>query len=119
MAEGWLLYGLSLAAGQVIFLNGQQTWLAPVASGYWMFLFVTWAAVRLGMLGTVGLLCLVTLQALAGTLHGSGFFAADLLASHGFGYWSYSVILSLVGLSRRTAWTTPRPGSSTIASSRR
>lgn len=99
LAEGWLLYGLSLAAGQVIFLNGQQTWLAPVASGYWMFLFVTWAGVRLGMLGTVGLLCLVTLQALAGTLHGSGFFAADLLASHGFGYWSYSVILSLVGLS--------------------
>ena len=99
IAEGWLLYGLALAAGQVIFLHWQQPWLAPIASGYWMFLFIAWAGVRLGMLGTVGLLCLVALQALAGTAHGSGFFATDLLASHGFGFWSYMVILSLVGLS--------------------
>lgn len=99
LAEGWLLYGLTLAAGQVIFLDWQPAWRATVASGYWMFLFVAWAGVRLGMLGTVGLLCLVALQALAGTAYGSGFFASDLLASHGFGYWSYMVILSLVGLS--------------------
>lgn len=51
--EAWLLYGLALAAGQVIFLNWPQQWLESIANGYWMFLFIAWAGVRLGMLGTV------------------------------------------------------------------
>lgn len=97
--EGLLVYGLALVAGQMVFSHWRSDLLAPVANGYWMFLFVAWAGVRLGMLGTVGLLCLVALQALWSVSQGSGFFAHDIAASHGFGYGSYMAILSLVGLS--------------------
>lgn len=53
----------------------------------------------MGLLPTSGLLCLIGLQALWGTYQGTGFFATDLSFTHGFGYWSYMVILSTVGLS--------------------
>ncbi|MDD2711500.1 MAG: MASE1 domain-containing protein [Simplicispira sp.] len=99
LPEGVLAYGLSLVAGQIVFSHWRNDLLEPVAYGYWMFLFVTWAGVRLGMLGTVRLLCLIALQGLWSMSHGTGFFADDIIASHGFGYGSYMAILSLVGMS--------------------
>ncbi|MHA7598910.1 PAS domain-containing protein [Alicycliphilus sp. T452] len=96
-AEGVAVYGLALAAGQVIFLGWGGEWLRPLAHAYWQFLFVAWAGVRLGMAGTAGLLCLVTAQAGWGMLQGQGFFAQDLQATGGLGYGSYVLILSLVG----------------------
>lgn len=99
LAEGALVYALSFIAGQVIFSGWQSSLFSPVANAYWMFLFVTWAGVRLGMAGTVGLLCLIALQALWGTQGGTGFFARDIAATQGFGYGSYMMILSLVGMS--------------------
>ncbi|NMM76035.1 MASE1 domain-containing protein [Acidovorax sp. SRB_24] len=99
LPEGLLVYGLTLLAGQVIFAGWRSDLLDPVANAYWMFLFVTWAGVRLGLLGTVGLLCLVALQALWGICQGTGFFARDIALSQGFGYGSFMAILSLVGMS--------------------
>ena len=97
--EGLLVYALSLVAGQMVFAHWGSELLGPAAQGYWMFLWITWAGVRLGMLGTVGLLCMVALQALWSVSQGSGFFARDMAASHGFGYGSYMLILALVGMS--------------------
>lgn len=89
VAEGLLLYGLALAAGQVIFLGWGGDGLRPLAHAYWLFLFVVWAGVRLGMAGTMGLLCLVAAQAGWGMLERQGFFAQDLQASGGLGYGAY------------------------------
>ena len=99
LPEGLLVFSLSFIAGQMIFSDWKNPFFSPVANAYWMFLFVTWAGVRLGMLGTVGLLCMIALQALLGTQGGMGFFANGIAASRDFGYWSYMMILSLVGMS--------------------
>ncbi len=92
----WLTAGI---AGVLIFGNPQNERIAAIANAYWMFLFVSWSGARLGLLPTTGLLGLIGLQALWGTYQGTGFFASDLAYNHGFGYWSYMVILSTVGLS--------------------
>jgi len=97
--EGALAYVLAFVACLSIFSDWNADALDPVANAYWMFLFITWVGVRLGMFGTVGMLCMIALQALWGTTQRTGFFARDLDGSQGFGYWSYMMILSLVGMS--------------------
>jgi PAS domain S-box-containing protein len=92
----WLGAGI---AGVLIFGNPQNERIAAIANAYWMFLLVSWAGVRLGLLPTMGLVSLVGLQALWGTYQGTGFFASDLATTHGFGYWSYMMILGTAGLS--------------------
>lgn len=96
--EGIPLALLAAAAGSVIFGQVHTPWLAPVANAYWMFLFVGWSGMRLGLLPTMALLCLIALQALWGTSAGGGFFAGDVAATWGFGYWSYMMILGVHGL---------------------
>ncbi len=98
LAEALLVYALALAVGQVAFMDGFGALLWPLNNAYWMFLFVAWAGVRLGLGGTTVLLGLVALQAGWGTLQGRGFFAQDL-HSAGLGYASYMAILALVGWS--------------------
>ena len=78
----WLGAGI---AGVLIFGNPQNERIAAIANAYWMFLLVSWAGVRLGLLPTMGLVSLVGLQALWGTYQGTGFFASDLATTHGFG----------------------------------
>ena len=92
----WLGAGI---AGVLIFGNPQNERIAAIANAYWMFLLVSWAGIRLGLLPTMGLVSLVGLQALWGTYQGTGFFASDLATTHGFGYWSYMMILGTAGLS--------------------
>ncbi|WP_404300756.1 MASE1 domain-containing protein [Alicycliphilus denitrificans] len=98
LAEGVLLYGLACAAGSVIFWGWGGPGLRPLAHAYWLFLFVVWAGVRLGVAGTMGLLCLVAAQAGWGMQQRQGFFAQDLQASGGLGYGAYVMILFLVGM---------------------
>lgn len=97
--EGALAYVLTFVACLAIFSDWHSEALDPVANAYWTFLFITWVGVRLGMFGTVGLLCMIALQALWGTHQHKGFFARDIAGSQGFGYWSYMMILTLVGMS--------------------
>ena len=99
MGEGVLVWFLTMVCAATIFGNTQNPVLAPLANVYWMFLFVSWSGVRLGLLSTTGLLCVIALQALWGTYQRTGFFARDIAASHGFGYWSFMMILAVVGLS--------------------
>ena len=56
MTEAVLVIGLTLLGGQIIFLSWFHYAVGQVAQGYWMFLFVTWAAARLGIHG-VGQYC--------------------------------------------------------------
>ncbi|MCE1249718.1 MAG: PAS domain-containing protein [Comamonadaceae bacterium] len=97
LLETLLVYALALAAGQVAFWDGWGALLWPLGNAYWLFLFVTWAGVRLGWWGTTGLLLLIGLQAGAGTRQGLGFFARDLNSGVWLGYASYMLILALVG----------------------
>lgn len=98
LAEALVVYSLALVAGQVVFLGQFGPTLWPLAQAYWMFLFVAWAGMRLGLAGTAILLGLVAVQAGWGMWLRVGFFAHDLRYAGGLGYLSFIAILSLVGM---------------------
>lgn len=85
------------AAGQVVF----QFWpslYGYLPRGYWMFLFIFVAAVRLPPRWTALLLVLVSLQASLGVFAQSGSFATDQTTLATIDFWLYIVTLSLVGM---------------------
>lgn len=99
--QGWetvLLVGITFLVGQVVFLDWLHDTLGSVARGYWMFLFVTWIAVRLNTTTVTSVLMMIAVQALAGALQHKGFFADDIARTGLHNYWFYLLILSLVGM---------------------
>jgi len=105
LREGLLVWLLACASASAIFGRPPAPQLAPLANAYWMFLFVGWSGMRLGMLATMALLNLIALMALWGVYQGSGFFGNDIAATDGFGYWSYAMILGVMGLALATYLT--------------
>lgn len=70
--------------------------LDKVSQGYWMFLVVTLAAMRLGMRGITITLLLVTVINLIGFYQGTGYFG--LTIGHMVSFWYFTVTLALVGM---------------------
>jgi PAS domain S-box-containing protein len=107
-AEAMLLLGLMFLANQTVFLGWFHDTggvFEQVAKGYWMFLFITWVAVRLGICGVVIALVMTAIQALVGAALGMGFFAGDMAQTGLINYWFYIVVLSMVGMALATYFT--------------
>jgi signal transduction histidine kinase len=103
--EATLILGLSFLVGQVVFLGWLPDTLGQIARGYWLFLFITWAAVRLGPHGTVLILAVAAIQALIGAQLGVGFFSNDIAKTHLANYFFYMLCLSAVGMALATYFT--------------
>lgn len=98
LRETLLVTGITFLAGQIIFMGWFHISIGHVAQVYWMFLFITWVALRLGARWTVLLLAVTAIQAVLGAYQGIGYFAHDLADTHLSNYWFFMVILSLVGM---------------------
>lgn len=98
MMESALLIGLTFLAGQAVFLDWftDEHHRAPI--GYWMFLFVGWAALRLERLGVTLVLLIIATQALTGAYLGTGFFANDLSSTGLDEFWRYMIVLAFGGM---------------------
>jgi PAS domain S-box-containing protein len=103
--EAALILGLSFLVGQVVFLDWLHDSLGQIARGYWMFLYITWAAVRLGPHGTVLMIALTAGQALLGAQLGVGFFSNDIAKTQLANYYFYMLTLSVVGMALATYFT--------------
>ncbi len=103
--EAILVIGVTFLAGQIVFLDWFHDSIGHLVRGYLMFLFITWTAVRLGTRGTVVVLIMTAVQALSGAYYGVGYFGNDIAATQLTNYWSYTVILSLVGMALATYFT--------------
>lgn len=104
--EALTVFSLTVLACEWIFLNlGQDHFIGHAAKSYWMFLIVTWAAVRLGTRETMVVLVLTATYALLGAISGSGYFANDIEESLLANYWFYMTILSVVGMALATHFT--------------
>jgi signal transduction histidine kinase len=103
--EVFLILGATFLVGQVVFLDWFYDSLGQIARGYWLYLFITWTAVRLGAHGTVLVVALVALQGLAGAAMGVGFFSNDLEMTHLANYFFYTMTLAAVGLPLATYFT--------------
>ena len=95
--EGGLIIGSSALFGQVVFLDWLHDSLGQIARGYWMFLFVTLAGLRLGPQGTLVVTLISATQGLTGALHGLGFFSDDITRTHLVNYYFYILSVSSDG----------------------
>lgn len=97
MLECFLLMGLAFLAGQMVFLDWFTDAQHRAPLGYWMFLFIGWAAIRLERKSVMIVLLMFTTQALVGAHTGHGFLAEDLQNTHLLGFWRYAMALTLAG----------------------
>jgi PAS domain S-box-containing protein len=102
VAETLLILGLTFLVGQVVFLNWLNESLGQIARGYWLFLFVTWTAVRLGPAGAVLVILVAAAQGLLGAQLGLGFFSNDIAKTGLSNYFYYTLCLSAVGMALAT-----------------
>jgi signal transduction histidine kinase/CheY-like chemotaxis protein/HPt (histidine-containing phosphotransfer) domain-containing protein len=93
-----LILGLTFVVGQVVFLNWLNESLGQIARGYWLFLFVTWAAVNLGPAGAVLVILMAAIQGVVGAKLGLGFFSNDIAKTGLSNYFYYMLCLSGVGM---------------------
>jgi diguanylate cyclase (GGDEF)-like protein/PAS domain S-box-containing protein len=103
--EAMLLLGLTFLVSQLVFLGWLDDSIGDKAKGYWMFLFVTWAAVRFGTHGVTLVLLMTTVQAMLGAVLGMGYFGNDLAETSLTNFWSFMAILSGVGMTLATYFT--------------
>lgn len=106
--QGWLkhmraletiaCFGLVLLVGQVVFLGWFQSFFGHSARGYWIFLFITWAAVRFGRHGVLLIVSIVSAQALLGITRGVGLFSDNLAMGGLINFWFYTLALTVVGI---------------------
>jgi PAS domain S-box-containing protein len=109
-AEAVLILAVTVIFGGIIFLDGGHWFEAPalqqalheVALGYWIFLTITWAALRLGLRATTIALLLVVAMGITGAYQGTGIFATAAMSRRLNNYWFFEVILSLVGIGLAT-----------------
>ncbi len=106
LLEAAAILGLTLLAGGIVFLEWFHSSLPAslhlsldaVGNGYWMFFFVAWAALRLGLRGTTLALLLVAALGITGVHQNLGFFAREAQPLQLTNYWFFSLALSLVSL---------------------
>lgn len=91
-------FGLVLLVGQIIFLGGFQSFFGNSVRGYWIFLFITWAAIRFGRHGVLLIVSIVSAQGLLGMIQGVGLFSDNLAMGGLINFWFYMLALTVVGI---------------------
>ena len=98
LLESLLLWGMAFLAGQIIFLDAFHGYFSDTPKGYWLFLCVTWMAVRSRPRCVTFVILMTAAQALLGAYYEVGFFAHDLAKANLHNYWAYMMVLSVVGM---------------------
>jgi len=98
LMRGVLCLALAFLCGQIIFMK----WFEPVfinyAQPFWMFIFVMWAAVRLGRHGVLLVLAMIACQSIASILNHKVIFSGDENGYALLNFWLYMVIITMVGM---------------------
>lgn len=98
LVRGTLCLALAFLCGQIIFLNWFDGIFANFAKPFWMFIFVMWAAIRLGRHGALLVLAMIAAQGVAGIINHNIVFSGDDNGLSLLNYWLYMVIITMVGM---------------------
>ena len=88
-------FGLALLCGQIVFLDLLIT---STISGYWLFVFVAWAAIRYGRHGVLLITSIVLIQGLISVLQHKGHFGTLEMQQGLFDFCCYMLVLNAVGI---------------------
>jgi diguanylate cyclase (GGDEF)-like protein/PAS domain S-box-containing protein len=98
LTEPLLMLGLIFLVGQTVFLGWFHYYIGEIANTYWLFLLITWVAVRLETRWVTLVLIITSLQALQGVYAEFGIFSSDFAQSRALNYWFYITVLTVVGM---------------------
>ncbi len=105
VAEIAALFSISFLFGQAIFLDWFHDYVGLLTRGYWMFLWITWAAVRFGRHAVLLILCMTLVQALLGASQGVGLFGTDMAQTQLANLCVWIAALSIVGMAQAMSVT--------------
>ncbi len=117
LVEFMLLFGLAFLVGRVVFMGWMHDSVGEIAQGYWMFLIITWAAMRLEAHGVVAILVMSAVMGLLGAQQGTGYFAKDIAQTYLANYWFFMVILSVTGMTLATYFVARRRAEQSLTAS--
>ena len=95
--EALLVLGAAFLTGQIIFLDWFSEIFSAFTRGYWLYLIICWAAIRLRLHGVVLITLITAIQALVGSAQGLGYFGADSGSTRMINFWAYTITLSITG----------------------
>ena len=98
MFESIVCFGLQILIGQVLLVGWLPNSIGLFTQTYWLFLFVFWAAYRLGWQGVAFVIVIAGVQAFYGGLHGVGVFGNDFVQTYGLKTVIFLLSLLLAGL---------------------
>lgn len=84
--------------GQILFLDWYQPLFGHYVRGFWVYIFIVWAAMRYGKHGVLLIIAMTAIQALNGAAYGIGFFRDDLVNTGLQVFWCYMLITGAVGI---------------------
>jgi len=96
--------GISFLAGQIIFLGWFHNIFGTTARGYWIFLFVTWGAVRFGLHGAVFIVAMTAIQMLLGMILQLGGATNNQVPTGLLNFWLYMLVVTTVGVALATSF---------------
>jgi len=97
--ETLICLGLAVLTGQIVFMGWFHHSFGTIAQGYWMFLFVIWAAVRFGRQPVLVIIFFTAIQGLLGASKGVGLFATDAENNNLSNFWFYMLVLTVISIS--------------------
>jgi len=97
LLETFTFIGASLFFGQLVFLGVFQLGLEKYSHGYWMYLCMSWGALRFGRHGVTLVSCIVVVMGLFGAAHHQGLFADDFQQTSMLNFLFYTAVLSWTG----------------------
>lgn len=98
MVEAIAFSGLAFFAGQIIFLGWFHDVFGVTARGYWVFLFVTWGAVRFGRHGALLVIGMTAVQMLMGMVLEVGGSTTNQVPTGLLNFWLYILVVTGVGI---------------------
>ena len=96
--ETLLWLALYILAAGMVFLQWFDTQLGRVGLGYWIFIFMSWAAIRFGKHGVTLITVITAIIGLLGAANGIGFFAEDFARTRLLNFTLYILVLTSVGM---------------------
>ncbi|MBB5016912.1 diguanylate cyclase (GGDEF)-like protein/PAS domain S-box-containing protein [Chitinivorax tropicus] len=99
LIEAVICFGLTILAGQIIFLGWLHQQVGQYAEDFMAFVFVAWAGVRLGRHGVSLALAILSIQALVGGMGDHSYFSQSAPVGSQANYWFFTVIITLIGMS--------------------
>ncbi|OIQ91109.1 cyclic di-GMP phosphodiesterase Gmr [mine drainage metagenome] len=100
--EAMLLLASTFIVGQIVFHNWFNMYFSGIYTGYIMFAFVSWVAIRLDLRCLTLAVLIIAMQALSGAYPGISAFTQDISQTSLYNYWIYMLTLSGVGISLAT-----------------